>query len=504
MLAALRPHLGFDAELRATVNRHGQVVVSSLCPVVQAQLTRVATQPLTPAIAEVQLRGTTLLITPATSAVIECVLGDRQEHGGRPAVLPLGNGQHVMIDFSSPNIAKPFHVGHLRSTLLGAYLARLHALFGFRVTRINYLGDYGKQVGLLGVAADRHGTEGLTSNPLQRLYELYVQINKDAAVDPSIHEQARAYSKDTTRDPAKAARWHEFRRLSITAYERMYTRLGVNFDVYTGESEYAAASVAELVTLRQHGLLTSEDNGAEVVDLRTAGLGKAVLKREDGETVYLARDLAAARHRHTLGFDRLLYVAGSEQKLHFRQLFSMLQLTGNSWHKQCQHVAFGLIRGMRTRQGTAVFLDSLLDEARDRMLTIMRATPDKLSHVCDPEAAADVLGRSAVVVQDLKSRRIKDYTFDQERMLYHQGSRPVPILGLQLWPTHHIVDSTTHVILLYFSAVPGDTGPFLQYTHARLITLQAVTGLSVKNMTSYRIFLGSSHDLDMWKVCAGC
>lgn len=419
LLAALR--MQSDA-VRTSVTRHGQLLVTATSAAAQAQLAAAAIRPARGPVAELQLRGPqALLVTPTPEAMVYSVLTERRAHAGRLALRPLGDGRHVMVEFSSPNIAKPFHVGHLRSTILGAYLARLHSLFGFRVTRINYLGDYGKQFGLLGVAADRYGTDGLRTDPLRCLYGLYVQINRDAASDPAVHAQARAFARDITVDPAKLALWRNFRQLSVQAYEQMYQRLGVSFDIYAGESEYVEASNRELQLLRDQGLLVQESNGAMIVDLSAEGCGKAVMRKEDGETVYLARDLAAARHRHCLGFDRLLYVAGSEQKLHFRQLFEMLHLTGQDWHAQCEHVPFGLIRGMRTREGTAVFLDDLLDEARNHMLQIMRQSPNKMASMADPESVAEVLGRSAIVVQDLKARRIKDYTFDLHRMLHHQG-----------------------------------------------------------------------------------
>ncbi len=213
---------------------------------------------------------------------------------------------------------------------------------------------------------------------------------------------------------------------------------------------------AKVERLRAHGILVREANGAELADLSAHGLNKPIIVRADGETVYLVRDLAAAWHRHSMGFDKLLYVTGTEQKLHFEQLFRMLRLTGADWVDKCQHVEFGHVRGMRTRHGTAIFLEDLMNDARDHMLDVMRNKRDTTKQnnarhtapvrpaAADPEKVAEALGLAALVVQDLRSRRIKDYSFDLARVCTHQG----------------------------------DTGPYLQYTHARLCSLQRTHGFA--------------------------
>jgi arginyl-tRNA synthetase len=322
------------------------------------------------AVRAVAARGAALHVAAGRGWLLGRVLREVAAHGGPVLGAPLA-GRVVAVEFSSPNVAKPFHVGHLRSTILGGYLARVHAAFGARVTAINYLGDWGKQFGLLGVGFAHSGNEAaLAADPLRHLYDVYVDVNRAADADPAVHAAARAYAKDMAADPVKHALWTRFRELSVAAYVRVYERLGIHFDEYSGESRYVDASTAAMAELRAAGLLVTQSNGAEVADLTAHGLGKAVMVKEDGETLYLSRDVAAARERFSrLQFDRHFYVTGSEQALHFQQLFKLLELTGSTWANRLTHVGFGLIRGMRTRLGTAIFLEDLLDEARVRRLS---------------------------------------------------------------------------------------------------------------------------------------
>eukprot|EP00040_Diaphanoeca_grandis_P042752 m.265879 g.265879 ORF g.265879 m.265879 type:complete len:571 (-) comp64243_c0_seq1:37-1749(-) len=356
---------------------------------------------------------------------------------------------HVVIEFSSPNIAKPFHAGHLRSTIIGGYLARLHENRGFQVTKINYLGDWGKQFGLLGVGFGLFGCETkLLHDPIRHLFDVYVKTNAVAEKEEStIHADAREYFQRLENGgEAEHAVWSRFRELSIISYNEVYKRLGIDFDIVSGESMYGNAASEVIDELREKSLLVTEKNGAELVDLSDQDLGKAIVRKKDGTTVYLSRDIAAAKERHErLGFDRMIYVAGAPQNLHFKQLFTTLRLSGHTWAEDCQHVNFGMIHGMSSRRGTVVFLDDILNEATDRMLEILNKNPEKLAQINDPRQTAAVIGLSAVVIQDLKSRRIKDYHFDWDRILQSEG----------------------------------DTGPFLQYTHARLLSIERLGGVQV-------------------------
>eukprot|EP00048_Salpingoeca_helianthica_P012578 m.184636 g.184636 ORF g.184636 m.184636 type:complete len:562 (+) comp15392_c0_seq1:42-1727(+) len=371
-------------------------------------------------------------------AVIEDGLHGTDEHGVLEKSL---SGQHVAIEFSSPNIAKPFHAGHLRSTIIGAYLSRLHAALGAKVTRINYVGDWGKQYGLLGVGFARHGSPAaLHSHPIRHLYEVYVKINKEAESDPTCDAAAREYFTRLEQGGTEERRlWQQCRELSLAAFARSYERLGVTFDVVDAESLHAPAAPAVLAALAARGLVSQASNGAVVA---AAGGGTVVLAKGDGATTYIVRDIAAAIARHDrLRFDRMLYVAGAEQSLHFTQLFELLRAAGHEWAARCEHVGFGAVTGMSTRRGTAVFLDDILDEAAEQMAALMAATPERAQRISDAAGTAQALGLAAVVVQDHRARRTKDYGFEWARMVQARG----------------------------------DTGPMMQYTHARLASLLELT-----------------------------
>jgi arginyl-tRNA synthetase len=360
-----------------------------------------------------------------------------------------GRGKRVVVEFSSPNIAKPFHAGHLRSTILGNFLSNVHRALGYEVTAINYLGDWGKQYGLLAVGFERYGSEEeLQDNPIRHLFDVYVRVNVDAKAEKEAdgaqetEERARAYFRRMEDGDADAlALWRRFRELSITDYKRQYERLNVHFDEFSGESEFSEEMVAELQRLRERGVL-EESDGALVVRFADHGakeLGVVPVRKSDGATLYITRDIAAAHWRfQTYAFDRMFYVVAAQQDLHFRRLFKILELAGyDEFAGRCTHVNFGMVKGMSTRKGDVIFLDDILAEARERMLERMRRNDDKFSEVVDPEGTADIVGVSAVMVQDFNARRIKDYPFVWDSVL----------------------------------AAEGDTGVYLQYTHARLASL---------------------------------
>eukprot|EP00041_Stephanoeca_diplocostata_P016202 m.318317 g.318317 ORF g.318317 m.318317 type:complete len:579 (+) comp20288_c0_seq7:186-1922(+) len=356
----------------------------------------------------------------------------------------------IVLEFSSPNIAKPFHAGHLRSTIIGGFLARLHTFFGHEVVTTNYLGDWGKQFGLLGIGFDRFGNEAaLQENAIQHLFDVYVKANAEATADYNqIHEQARSFFRNLENGSAHETNmWKKFRKLSIEAYNRTYEKLSIRFDHVDGESMYGVTAARIADEFQQHPQVLIEDNGATVADL--GALGRTVLQKQDGTTVYLTRDIAAAEDRmRRHEFDDMIYVAGAPQDLHFKQLFALLHLRGHSWAQSCHHVNFGSVQGMSTRRGNVVFLDDILNEATQRMLEI----GDRGNLHCNRSAeerlrTAAAIGLSAVVFQDLKSKRIKGYTFDWGRMLQAEG----------------------------------DTGPFVQYTHARLKSIERVTGTHINS-----------------------
>ena len=333
-----------------------------------------------------------------------------------------GSGRVIAIDFSSPNIAKPFHVGHLRSTIIGSALYRLHETLGYRCVGINHLGDWGTQFGKQIVALKTWGKpEDIDDLPaLNRLYVEYHRAEKDR---PELADEAREwFRKQEAGDAEALALWQRIRDTSLECFQRIYDRLGVRFDHYTGESFFNDKMGAMVERAEKKGL-TSISDGALVIDLAAKGIDTpALLRKADGATLYLTRDLAAVFHRkQSYGFSKLLYVVGTAQALHFRQLFTVIDLLGESWSQDCVHVNFGLVKGMSTREGNVVYLEELLDEAKRRTLEHMRANVDKRSELDDEDAVAEAVGIAAIFFADLSKQRIKDYEFAWDRAISFEG-----------------------------------------------------------------------------------
>ncbi|KAI9024280.1 hypothetical protein CLU79DRAFT_746434 [Phycomyces nitens] len=358
-----------------------------------------------------------------------------------------GAGKTAIVEFSSPNIAKPFHAGHLRSTIIGAFIRNVYHANGWKTIAMNYLGDWGKQYGLLAIGFSRHGNEeALTKDPIKHLYDVYVQINRDAEAEPTIHDEARAYFKKMEDGDEEAlALWRRFRDLSIVKYKDVYARLNISFDVYSGESQVGTGMQQAMDLLKSCNLLVDSE-GAKIIDLKAHKLGVAVVEKKDGTTLYLTRDIGAAKERYEkYKFDKMIYVVASQQDLHLKQLFKTLELMGFEWAKKCEHINFGMVQGMSTRKGTVVFLEEILDEAKDIMHEVMKKNEKKYKEVVDPESVADEIGISAVKIQDNSARRVKNYEFDRARMFSFEG----------------------------------DTGPYIQYAHARLMSIERKSGLEV-------------------------
>ncbi|TFK86419.1 arginyl-tRNA synthetase [Polyporus arcularius HHB13444] len=353
----------------------------------------------------------------------------------------IGEGKRVVIEYSSPNIAKSFHVGHLRSTIIGAFLANLYKACGWDVLSLNYLGDWGTQFGLIAVGFEKYGSqEALEKNAIQHLLEIYVKVNADAEKDPSVREQAAAWFKRMEDGDEEALRnWRVWRELSIKKYEEEYARLNVHFDEYTGESMVGAQTMETAVKkLHEMGLI-EEDNGALRVNLEKYKLGKAVVRKRDGTSIYLTRDIGAAIERHEkYKFDKMIYVVAAQQDLHLQQFFKVLSLMGYDWADKLEHVNYGLVLGMSTRKGTVVFLDQIIREAASVMHEQMRKNEEKYKAIEDPEKVALEIGITGIKIQDMAAKRINNYTFNWERMLSFEG----------------------------------DTGPYLQYAHVRLSSIE--------------------------------
>ncbi|NXI95095.1 SYRM protein, partial [Psophia crepitans] len=384
-------------------------------------------------------------------SVLQQVLKDGSEYGVRSELFSTVPRQKAVIEFSSPNIAKKFHIGHLRSTIVGNFIANLKVALGHDVIRINYLGDWGMQFGLLGVGFQRFGNEEkLKSSPLQHLFEVYVQINK-AAEDENTKKLAKDFFKKLEEhDEETLSLWKQFRDFSIEEYIRIYKRLGVHFDEYSGESFYSEKSQEVLKMLEDKGLLQKTIKGTGIVDLsEKKDLSSfSTVMRSDGTSLYITRqvspsvDLAAAIDRmNKHSWDTMIYVTDKSQSNHFQHLFQILKLMGYDWAERCQHVSFGLVQGMKTRRGEVIFLEDVLNEVRSRMLQNM-ASSKTTKETDDPMETAEKVGLAALIIQDFRGLLSSDYQFSWDRALQSRG----------------------------------DTGVFLQYTHARLHSLEQMHG----------------------------
>lgn len=357
-------------------------------------------------------------------------------------------GRVVVIDFSSPNIAKPFHIGHMRSTVIGAALRRIHQHLGTEVHGINHLGDWGMPFAKMMTAYMRWGDqEKLDAQPMRYMFSLYLRYGNEAKDDPSLDEEAAKHFKnlESGADNQERALWKFLRDESLKAFQGPYDRLGVSFDHITGESFYQDKMAGAMQKVIDAGVLTQSE-GAEIVDLRDQGIKvPCILRKSDGTTLYHTRDLAAAFYRQeTYHPDRILYVVGSEQKLHFQQLKAMLTKMGSDLAETIEHVPFGLILAKNpendkwekfaSRAGNAIFLDEVLDEA---VANARRIIEKKNPDLHDKEHIAEQIGVSAIIFNDLKNSRIKDVKFDWDTMLSFEG----------------------------------ETGPYVQYACARLSSI---------------------------------
>ena len=347
--------------------------------------------------------------------VINDVLTKKEKYGHTD----LGQEKAVVIDFSSPNIAKPFHIGHIRTTVIGNALYKIYDSQGYNVVRVNHLGDYGTQFGKLIVAFKLWGSkEAVEANPIPELLKLYVKFHEEAEQKPEMEDEARAwFTKLENGDEEAKALWQWFRDESLKEFARVYDLLDIEFDSYAGESFYSDKMGVVIDQLKEKGLLV-QSQGTNVVDLEEFNMPPALITKNDGSTLYMTRDLAAAIYRkNTYDFDKCIYVVGSQQSLHFQQLFKVLELMGYEWSKDLIHVPFGMVAleegTMSTRKGRVVFLEDVLKQAVEQI--------------------AKQVGVGAVVFQELSNSRIKDYTFSWSRTLSFEG----------------------------------ETGPYVQYTHAR-------------------------------------
>ncbi len=331
-----------------------------------------------------------------------------------------------LVEFSSPNIAKPFSIGHLRSTVIGNFLQNLFRTLGADVIAINHIGDWGTQFGKLIVAYRSWGNQdALAKNPVQHLLDLYVRFHREAEKKPELEADARAAFKRLEDDSAIETKlWETFRELSLKEFNRTYQRLNVRFDHILGEAFYRDKLQPVIDILKEKGLLSVSEN-AVIVSLDDFDMPPCLIQKSDGASLYATRDIAAAVYRHrTFGFDEAFYVVGAEQALHFRQFFKVLELAGFDWASRMHHIPFGLYRfqdgKMSTRKGKVVFLEDVLDEAVNRIHRLMKGkNPDM--PVQEREEIAEILGTSAIIFNDLKNDRVKDIKFSWDEALNTEG-----------------------------------------------------------------------------------
>ena len=377
----------------------------------------------------------------AASATIKRVLAEGENYGHSDE----GSGKNVCVEFSSINIAKPFHIGHLPSTAIGNSLNRIYKALGYNTIAINHLGDWGTQFGKMIVAYKKWGGgKPIEESTVRELVKLYVRFHEEAETDESLNDEARAWFRKIEQGDSEAVDlWQRMKTLTLKEVGEVYKLLGVEFDSYAGESFYEDTMQAVIDELDAKGLLKT-DKGAKIVDLSEYNMPPCIIVKSDGATLYATRDLAAAIYRKkTYDFVKSIYVVAYQQNLHFQQFFKVLELMGYDWVKDCVHVNFGMVSmeegTLSTRHGNVVYLEDVLNASIEKTLEIIK---EKSPDLEDKEAAARAVGVGAVVWGILYNSRIKDTSFSWKKMLNFDG----------------------------------ETGPYAQYTHARCCSVLRKAG----------------------------
>ena len=391
------------------------------------------------------------------------VVSEAIEKGDDYGRSSIGGGKKVIVEYSSPNIAKPFHIGHIRSTVIGNSIYKIYDFLGYDTMRINHLGDYGTQFGKMICAYRRWGNkEDVIKEPIKSLLSYYTKFHVEAEKDPALEDEARAiFAKLEKGEPEEVELWQWFRDESLKEFNRVYDMLGITFDSYNGESFYSDKMPRFVQELKDKGLLV-EDAGAQIVKLDEYDLPPALITKSDGSTLYITRDIAAAVYRkETYDFYKNIYVVASQQNLHFQQWIKVIELLGYDWAKDCVHVPFGLVSmeegTMSTRQGRVIFLEDVLNRAVEQTRQIIK---EKNVNTENIDETAKEVGIGAVVFNELSNYRIKDYVFSWGKVLNFEG----------------------------------ETGPYVQYTHARACSIlrnagddavaKAKAGFDAKYITS--------------------
>ncbi|WP_324824640.1 arginine--tRNA ligase [Sinanaerobacter sp. ZZT-01] len=367
-----------------------------------------------------------------TKELVTSVVEQKDRYGSSD----LGENRTVIVEFSSPNIAKPFHIGHIRSTVIGNSIYKIYNFLGYDTVRINHLGDYGTQFGKMIVSYRHWGNkEDVTNEPIKTLLGYYIKFHEEVEKDPTLDDEARVtFTKLEQGAKEETELWQWFRDESLKEFERVYKMLGIEFDSYAGESFYSDKMGRVLDELKEKNLL-EQSEGAQIVDLEKYNLSPALITKRDGSTLYITRDIAAAIYRkEQYQFYKNLYIVASQQNLHFQQWFKVVEMMGYEWAKDCVHIPFGLVSleegTMSTRHGRVVFLEDVLNRAVEQTKKVIL---EKNVNTENVEETARQVGIGAVIFQELSNGRIKDYVFSWDKVLNFEG----------------------------------ETGPYVQYTHAR-------------------------------------
>lgn len=368
----------------------------------------------------------------------------------------IGQGRSVIVEFSSPNIAKPFHIGHIRTTIIGNVLYNIYKFMGYNAIAINHLGDYGTQFGMLISAYKKWGVkEEIEKNPIPELLKLYIRFNEETEKTPELIDEARNWFRELENGNEEAiGLWQWFKDVSMIEFNRVYEMLGIKFDSFAGESFYSDRMPRVIDELIEKNLL-KDSQGAKIVDLGAYDLPSPLIQKSDGSTLYITRDIAAAIYRkETYDFYKNIYVVGAQQNLHFQQWIKIVELMGYEWAKDCIHVPFGMVSleegTLSTRKGRVVFLEDVLKKAVEKTLEIINERNPGLEN---KEDVAKKVGIGAVLFQELYNNRIKDYTFSWEKTLSFEG----------------------------------ETGPYTQYTYARTCSILNKYGDNVSTEVDYNL-----------------
>lgn len=371
----------------------------------------------------------------------------------------VGEGRTVIVEFSSPNIAKPFHIGHIRSTLIGNAINNIYKYVGYNTVAINHLGDYGTQFGMLISAYKKWATPetvaAIEKDPIPELLKLYVRYNNEIETHPEYQDEARYWFKELEHGNKEAHElWSWFREVSLNEFNRVYDMFGIKFDSLAGESFYSDKMPAIIDELEDKCLL-KDSEGAKIVELSEYGLTDALIQKSDGSTLYVTRDVAAAKYRKdTYDFYKNIYVVGAPQKLHFDQWRKIIDLMGYDWAYDCVHVMFGTVSleegTLATRKGRVVFLEDVLKKAIEKTTEIINERNPNLE---DREKVAKQVGIGAVIFQELFNNRIKDYVFSWDKTLSFEG----------------------------------ETGPYVQYTYARTCSLLRKANIQIDDNVDYSV-----------------